>query len=74
MVELVVQQQYNCKKKKKRKKKEARKQKAETGGFELTILAPRIERSTAEPKEKIVIICRLAEADFQKSSLAELGG
>ena len=47
---------------------------SETGGFELTLLAPRIERSTAEPKENVVIICRLREADFQKSSLAEFVG
>ena len=50
------------------------KKKAETGGFELTLLALRIERYTAEPKENVVIICRLREADFQKSSLAEFRG
>ena len=46
---------------------------SETGGFELTLLAPRIERSTAEPKENVVIICRLRETDFQKSSFVEFG-
>ena len=65
-------QEYSSKKKKKKKTQKSKK--AETGGFELTLLAPRIERYTAEPKENVVNIYRVREADFQKSSLAEFGG
>ena len=47
--------------------------KAETGGFELTLCLSRIERSTAKPKGKVVITCRLREGNFEKSFLAEFG-
>ena len=43
-------------------------------GFELTLCWSRIERSTAEPKKRnVVITCRLQEGNFEKSSLAEFG-
>ena len=44
-------------------KKEAKKQ--ETGGFELTLCLSRIERSTAEPEEDVVIECFLQEGNFE---------
>ena len=38
-----------------KKKKEAKSEKAETGGFELILLAPGIERSTADPNENVPV-------------------
>ena len=42
-------------------------------GIQLTLCLSRIEPSTVEPTEEVVITCRLREGNFEKSSLAEFG-
>lgn len=42
-------------------------------GFELTLMTSRIQRSTAETKYNVVVLCRLREANFEKSSFDEFG-
>ena len=50
-----------------------KKQKAETGGFELTLCSPRIVRSTAEPERNVAITSHPRQGNFEKSSLPEFG-
>ena len=47
-------------------------QKTQRRGDSIDALS-RMERSTADPTEHVVITCRLRESNFEKSSLAEFG-